>query len=42
MRGVVMGFGARAPINKVALYVTFGSPSMGIATALSRAFDIVS
>ena len=36
-----MGFSARASKRDVALYVTFGSPSLGIASALSRVFGRV-
>ena len=42
MRGAILGFSAHAPKRDVALYVTFGSPSLGIASALSRVFGRVS
>ena len=38
MRGAVVGFSAYAPSNKLAIYITFGSSSKGIASALSRVF----
>ena len=36
-----MGFTARAPKNESAIYVTFGTPSLGIPSALARVFDRV-
>ena len=42
IRGAVLGFGSRAPANKVAVYISFGSPSSGLANSLARLFSTVS
>ena len=40
-RGAILGFASYAHRNVGALYVSFGSPSVGIATALARVFNRV-
>lgn len=38
IRGAIVGLSASAPSHCFAVYITIGSPSLGIATALSRVF----
>lgn len=40
-RSVILGFSSLAPSHKRAIYVTFGSVSLGIPSALSRIFTKV-
>lgn len=41
IRGAVLGLTAYAPSNIGAIFVSFGSPSVGFANALGRVFDRV-
>ena len=40
-RGAILGLSSLAPDRKRAIYVTFGSGSLGIPSALSRVFTKV-
>lgn len=42
LRGCIVGLSALAPNNDLALFVNFGSASLGIPSALSRIFNSVS